>query len=137
MAYPARGHCWKTGAAGWKIEGDFNEMIACGDWVVVREVNQQHRRLVAYALTSGKPAFRIDSPVLPAFTCAAPGVLLVGERRLSMFKLPHQRPIWTAKPNRGPIIALAVTEHAVAFTDGGPGIAVIPRPTASELQATP
>lgn len=92
-------------------------------------------RLVGYSLASGTPAFRIDEPVMPAITCASPGVLLVGDRRLTMFRLPNPRPIWTAKPNRGRIILIAATEHAIAFSETATGgVVIVPRPTSSELR---
>ncbi len=132
--FAAPGRCWNTGASGWKIEGAFNEFIACGDWLVAIEVTRK-MRVAAYSLTSGKLAFRIDEPVLPVITCAAPGILLVGERRLTMFKLPNRQPIWTGKPNRGRINLLATTENAIAFNEVPTGaIVVIRRPTASELR---
>jgi hypothetical protein len=132
--FSAFGHCWKTGAAGWKMEGDFHQLIACGDWVVVIE-GKRAVRLVAYSLATGKAAMRIDEPVPPVITCADPGVLLVGERRLVMFELPHRRPIWTSKPNRGRITFMAATEHAIAFSDlTTEAIMIIPRPTSAELR---
>lgn len=133
-ATSAPGRCWKTGPAGWRIEGDFNDLIACGDWLVAIE-GDRHMRLVGYSLASGTPAFRIDEPVMPAITCASPGVLLVGDRRLTMFRLPNPRPIWTAKPNRGRIILIAATEHAIAFSETATGgVVIVPRPTSSELR---
>jgi hypothetical protein len=128
------GHCWKTGPAGWKIEGEFNKLIACGDWLVAIEVARKIR-VAAYSLTSGQPALRIDEPVLPAITCVAPGVLPVGEPRLTMFELPNRRPIWTARPNRGRIIHVAATERAIALSEVTTrAVVIIPRPTSSEFR---
>lgn len=132
MEHNAPGRCRKANAVGWWIEGPFNKVIACGDWLVSIEVTRT-MSVAAYSLTSKKRAFHIDEPMLPAITCAAPGILLVGERRLSMFRLPDTRPIWTAKPNRGRIGLIAATEHAIAFSEDVTGeVVVIPRPTSAE-----
>ncbi len=128
MQHGAPGRCWKSGPAGWKIVGPFVTPIACDDWLVAFE--QDHpARVVVYSMTSGKRALTIPTPVDPQISCIGPAELLVGDSRLSLFRLPERKPVWTSKPMPAPITELAATETAFAYrVRGSLDVIIMPRP---------
>lgn len=129
LEHHAPGRCDRNGDREWHFEGKFMlPPVACGDWLVAVEWTRPVR-LVAYSMTTGKPEMQIPNSMGPAVACAGPGELFVGDRRLSLLRLPNRKPIWTAKVAAGPITQLALTENALAYqADDSADVVIIPRP---------
>ncbi|HET6150231.1 MAG TPA: hypothetical protein VFH68_22010 [Polyangia bacterium] len=128
MQHGAPGRCDRSGPREWHLRGDFFLPVACGDWLVAVE-GARPWQLVVYSLATGKRAMKRPDPVDAVVACADPGDVLVGDRRLSLLRLPEGKPVWTARLAGAPITQLAVTENAVAYrADDSPDIVIIPRP---------
>jgi hypothetical protein len=115
----ADAECRRLGERGWRVQGDFVEApVACGEWLVVRAGAAQ-ASLDVYALSTGTRRGRASYGSIAPIACVGTDMLLVGERRLTLARLPMLDPAWTSDIERDASIrSVAVLPDRYALASG-------------------
>jgi hypothetical protein len=133
----ARGSCERLGRSGWRFEGDFIEPpFSCGAWIITKNRSPSGSgtrvtELAAWSLATGTVAAHTRHRVPPVTACAEPDVLVVGERRIRLVRLPNLESTWSGPVDAGsPVQDVAVTKSLFAYRPyESLDISLLPRPS--------
>ena len=121
----APGRCQQLGDGGWRFEGPFLEPpVVCSGWLVARD-GPKLEALMVRSLTTGQTMGRRSYRARPAFACAEPDELVIGEHRLESARLPSLAPRWAQPVTGSQVHSVAVLRHFIAYRVVGSTEAVL------------
>ena len=113
--HQSNGSCERLGPNGWKFEVNFlAPPVMCGEWLVVLE-RFGNSGLTVRSLSSGAIRSRITHHSESAIAYGGSNRLVVGDRQLSLLKLPEGKTVWTRPISGTRITSLAIMKSFIAY----------------------